>query len=362
MFYYLSEYRHLFPGLNLFQYITFRSGGAFLTSLLLVLLLGGPFIRLLKSLRVSQTIREYGPQTHLVKTGTPTMGGLLILASMVAATLLWSRLDNRFVWLTLITAVYLGLLGFLDDYKKWLMKHPRFGLSERWKMAAQFVVALGVSTYLYFDPPNAAYGLKIAVPYLKDVHLFLGGFLITFGLMVVIGSSNAVNLTDGLDGLAIGTIFMNALAFAVLAYLAGHAKLAGYLRIVPVPGAGELTIYLASMAGACMGFLWHNAHPAAIFMGDTGSLFLGGTIGVVALCIKQELLLVVVGGVFVAEALSVMIQIGSVRLRKGKRVFRMAPLHHHFEMLGWPETQVTIRFWIVGVVLALLALASLKIR
>jgi phospho-N-acetylmuramoyl-pentapeptide-transferase len=362
MLYYLHHYRDLFSPFNLFQYITFRSGGAFLTSLFTMLLLGGPFIRVLKKLRVSQTIREYGPQTHLAKTGTPTMGGLLILFSMVGATLLWARLDNRFVWLTLISAIYLGLLGFMDDYKKWLLKHPRFGLSETAKMSAQFLVALAVATYLYFDPPNPAFATKVMVPYLKEVSIPLAGFIITFSLLVVIGASNAVNITDGLDGLAGGTLLINALTFAVFAYIAGHAKFSSYLRVVPVPGAGELTVYLASMAGACMGFLWHNAHPAAIFMGDTGSLFLGGTIGVVALCIKQELILVLVGGIFVAEALSVMIQIGSVRMRKGKRVFKMAPLHHHFEMMGWPETHVTIRFWIVGVVLALVALTSLKIR
>lgn len=362
MLYFLYNYRDVFSPLNLFQYITFRSGGAFLTSLFLVILLGGPFIRLLITLKVSQTIREYGPQTHLAKTGTPTMGGLLILFSMVAATLVWARLDNRFVWVTLIAAVTLGLLGFLDDYRKWLLKHPRFGLSETAKMAGQFVVALGVATYLYMDPPNAGFATNVMVPYSKHAILTLGAFYITFALIVVIGASNAVNMTDGLDGLAAGTLFTNALAFAVFAYIAGNAKFSSYLRVVAVPGAGELTVYLAAMAGACMGFLWHNAHPAAIFMGDTGSLFLGGTIGVVALCIKQELILVLTGGIFVAEALSVLIQIGSVRLRKGKRVFRMAPLHHHFEMMGWHENRVTVRFWIVGAVLALIALTSLKIR
>lgn len=362
MLYALHQFREVFSGFNVFQYITFRSGGAFLTALFLVLFLGSPFIRLLKKLRVSQTIREYGPQTHLVKAGTPTMGGLLILFAIVTATLLWARLDNRFIWVTLISALYLGLLGFLDDYKKWLMKHPRFGLSERAKMAAQFLVALAVATYLFLEPANASYATDVMVPYLKNVTLHMAGLYITFALIVIIGSSNAVNITDGLDGLAGGTLLITAVTFAVFAYLAGHAKLAGYLRVVPVPGAGELSVYLAAMAGACLGFLWHNAHPAAIFMGDTGSLFLGGTVGVVALCIKQELILVVVGGVFVAEALSVLIQIGSVRLRKGKRVFKMAPLHHHFEMMGWPETHVTIRFWIVAVVLALVALTSLKIR
>jgi phospho-N-acetylmuramoyl-pentapeptide-transferase len=362
MLYALHQFRHVASFLNLFQYITFRSGGAFLTALFTVLFLGGPFIRLLKTLRVSQAIREYGPQTHLVKGGTPTMGGLLILFAIVTSTLLWARLDNRFVWVTLIVAVYLGLLGFLDDYKKWLLKHPAFGLSEWAKLSAQFVVALGVATYFYMDPPNGEYATRVVVPYLKSVAVPLAGFYVTFAIVTIIGASNAVNLTDGLDGLAAGLLFVNALAFGIFAYFAGHAKFSVYLRIVPVPGAGELTVYLAAMAGAMMGFLWHNAHPAAIFMGDTGSLFLGGTIGVVALCVKQELILVLTGGLFVAEALSVMIQIGSVKLRHGKRVFRMAPLHHHFEMLGWHENRVVVRFWIVGAVLALIALTSLKIR
>ncbi len=362
MLYFLSELKSLFFPFNLFQYITFRAGGAFLTALILWLVLGKPFIALLNRLRVQQSIREYGPPTHMAKSGTPTMGGLLILITMAVSTLLWARLNNRFIWLTLISAVYLGLLGLLDDYRKWLKKHPAGGLSDPMKMGAQVLAALGVATYLYFYPPNPSFAQSVSVPYLKNVHLFMGGFFIFFALLVMVGSSNAVNLTDGLDGLAGGTLLVSALTFGVFAYLAGHGKFSSYLRIIPVPGAGELTVYLAAMAGACLGFLWYNAYPAQIFMGDTGSLFLGGTIGVVALCIKQELILVLVGGVFVAEALSVILQIGSVRFRKGKRVFRMAPLHHHFEVGGVPETKVTIRFWITAVVLSLIALTSLKIR
>ena len=361
MLYALSMWRELWSPLNVFQYITFRTGGAFLTSLLIMLLFGQSFIDLVKRWEVTQTIREYGPQSHLAKSGTPTMGGLLMLLSLVIATLLWARLDNRFIWLTLISALYLGALGFLDDYRKLILKHPAKGLSQNLKMVFQVIWAIGVTTYLYMDPPNGAFALTIQVPFLKNVVLNLHQFMILFGMIVVVGASNAVNLTDGLDGLAGGTLLISALSFGVFAYLAGNAKLSTYLRLIPVNGAGELSIYLGAMAGACLGFLWYNGYPAAIFMGDTGSLFLGGTIGVVALAVKQELILIIVGGIFVAEALSVLIQIGSVRIFK-RRVFRMAPLHHHFEMLGWPETKVTLRFWIISVVLALLAMTSLKLR
>jgi phospho-N-acetylmuramoyl-pentapeptide-transferase len=355
MLYFLWPYREFFSPLNLFQYITFRSGGAFLSALLMGLVLGKPFIGLLKTLRVAQTIRDYGPSTHLAKTGTPTMGGLLMLVSMGVSTFLWARLDNRFIWVVLISAVWLGALGFMDDYRKWITKNPG-GISQTFKMTGQVVLGLGVSAYLYIFPPNPSYGFSLAVPYLKDVQIVLGGFYVALALLVVVGASNAVNITDGLDGLASGTLLVNALTFGVFAYLAGHVKFSSYLRLVPVSGAGELTVYLAAMAGACLAFLWYNAHPAEIFMGDAGSLFLGGTLGVVALCVKQELILILVGGVFVVETLSVLLQVGSVKMRKGKRMFRMAPLHHHYEMAGVPETKVTIRFWIVAMVLALRSL------
>jgi phospho-N-acetylmuramoyl-pentapeptide-transferase len=362
MLYYLSNFREAFSPLNLFQYITFRSGGAFLTALGLCLVFGGPYIAFLQRLKIHQSIREYGPSTHMKKAGTPTMGGLLMFLAMAAATLLWARIDNRFVVLTLISAAYLSLLGLVDDYRKWLKKHPAGGLADGMKMGAQVFLALAVATYLYIDPPNPAFATRVPVPYLKEVYLSLENFYIPFVILVMVGASNAVNLTDGLDGLAGGTLVITAITFAIFAYLAGHVKFSAYLRIVPVPGSGELAVYLAAMAGACLGFLWYNAHPAQIFMGDTGSLFMGGTIGLVALLIKQELILVLVGGIFVAEAVSVILQIGSVRMRKGKKVFRMAPLHHHFEEGGMPETKVTIRFWIIAVVLALVALTSLKIR
>ena len=361
MLYQLALWKHLWGALNVFQYITFRTGGAFLTALLIMLMFGQSFIELVKKWEVTQSIREYGPQTHLKKSGTPTMGGLLMLLSLVVATLLWARIDNRFVILILISAVYLGALGFVDDYRKLILKHPAKGLSQNWKMLFQVLWAIGVTAYLYIDPPNPTYVTTIQVPYLKEVFLNLHSFIILFGMIVVVGASNAVNLTDGLDGLAGGTLLVSALSFGVFAYLAGNAKLSDYLRLIPVPGSGELAVVLGAMAGACLGFLWFNGYPAAVFMGDTGSLFLGGTIGVIAIAIKQELILIVVGGVFVAEAMSVLLQIGAVRLFK-RRVFKMAPLHHHFEMLGWPETKVTLRLWIVAVVLSLLAMTSLKLR
>ncbi|MBK8575488.1 MAG: phospho-N-acetylmuramoyl-pentapeptide-transferase [Elusimicrobia bacterium] len=362
MFYYLTDLREYFSPLNVFQYITFRAGGAFLTSLAVCLIFGGPLVRFLGRLKMEQFIREYGPQSHLKKAGTPTMGGLLILGAISLSTLLWARPDNRFILLVLGSSLYLGAIGFIDDYRKWLKKHPAGGLSANVKMAAQVVLGLAVGIYFYFDPPNSVLGPSVVVPYLKNVTLAMGGLSVAMALMVVVGSSNAVNLTDGLDGLAPGTLVVSALSFGVFSYLAGNVILADYLRLVHVPGAGELTVFLAAMGGACLGFLWFNAHPAEIFMGDTGSLPLGGALGVVALSIKQELILVVVGGIFVAEALSVLLQIGSVRLRKGRRIFRMAPLHHHFEVGGLAETKVTIRFWIVAIVLALVAMTSLKIR
>lgn len=361
MFYFITQLKEFWSPLNVFSYITFRTGAAFLTSLFIMLFFGKPFIAMVSRWKVTQTIREYGPETHLKKTGTPTMGGLLILFALVVSTLLWARVENRFVLLTLGSAVYLGILGFVDDYRKWILKHPSKGLSQSWKIAGQLVWGVVVIGYLYMDPSNPQYATHVQVPYLKDVFLNFNSLIILFGIFIVIGASNAVNLTDGLDGLAGGTLLISALAFLVFTYLAGNAKWASYLRLIPVNGAGELSIYLGAMAGACLGFLWFNGYPASIFMGDTGSLFLGGTIGLIAVMIKQELILVLVGGIFVAEAMSVLLQIGSLKVFK-RRIFKMSPLHHHFEMLGWPETKVTLRFWIVAVVLALVAMTSLKLR
>ncbi len=361
MLFNLFDLHGLWSPLNVFQYITFRAGGAFLTSLFVMLAFGHWFIRLVKKWEVTQHIREYGPKSHLAKSGTPTMGGLLILFSLVLSTTMWARLNNRFVWLILGSALYLGILGFVDDYRKWILKHPSRGLSQITKMTFQLIWALGIVTYLYINPPNPAFQTTLQVPYLKNFFIDFHAGMVILCLMVLVGASNAVNLTDGLDGLVGGTLLINSMTFLVFAYLAGNAKLAAYLRLIPVSGAGEMAIFLSAMGGACLGFLWFNGYPASIFMGDTGSLFLGGTLGVVALCIKQELILIVVGGIFVAEAASVLLQIGAVRLFK-RRVFRMAPLHHHFEEKGWPETKVTLRFWIVAAVLALVALTSLKLR
>lgn len=360
LYHLLYPLKAYFSPFNVFQYITFRAGGALLTALALTFIFAPLVIRWLKGKKVAQEIRSDGPATHQAKKGTPTMGGLIILLSLVISTLLWGRWDNHFLWLVLFSTVYLGFLGFIDDWRKWIKKHPH-GLSSSEKMFGQLILALVLSAYIYFFPPNADYSSKIAIPYFKDLFINLGVFYILFAILLIIGTSNAVNLTDGLDGLAIGSIIFSALTYAVFAYLAGHAKFSSYLRIIPVPGAGELTVYLAAIVGSGLGFLWFNSYPAEIFMGDTGSLFLGGAIGIIALFIKQELILVVVGGIFVVEVLSVIIQVISFRTR-GKRIFRMSPLHHHFELLGWAEPKVTIRFWIIAIILAILGLSSLKLR
>lgn len=359
MLYYFYGLKSYFSPLNLFQYITFRSAGAFLTALALTFLIAAPIIRWLRAMK-GHTIRQDTPSAHQSKAGTPAMGGLIIFIAIAASCLLWARLEDRFIRLFLITCGVLWLLGFLDDYLK-IQQHRKDGLAPAVKMAGQVLLALGVAAYLYMDPPNASYATLLSVPYSKEWMIPLGTLIVPFYMMVLIGSSNAVNLADGLDGLACGTLIFSALTYAVLAYVAGNARFSDYLRIVPVPGAGELVVALAALVGACLGFLWYNTYPAEVFMGDTGSLFLGGAIGLVALCVKQELLLLIVGGIFVVEAASVLAQVYSFRVHK-RRIFKMAPLHHHFEMLGWPEPKVTIRFWIVAIVLALVALASLKLR
>ncbi len=361
MLFYLYQLRDSFRPLNVFQYITFRAAGAAVTSLLLCLLLGPALIRALRAKKVGQIQRTDGPQSHLSKQGTPTMGGALIFLAVVFSTLLWMRLDNRFTWLLLAATLCLAAIGFWDDYLKLTKKNTK-GAPSRLKFLVQVTVGLGVAAYLAVHPPNGSFGTAVNVPYGKELFLELGALYFVMATLMVVGSSNAVNLTDGLDGLAAGSIIFCALAYAALAYVAGNARFAYYLRIVHVEGAGEITVYLAGLIGACLGFLWFNSYPAEIFMGDTGSLFLGGVIAVVALCVKQELLLPIIGGVFVIETLSVILQMASYKLRGGKRIFRMAPLHHHFELSGVAEPKVTVRFWIVGIVLVLTALASLKLR
>ncbi len=360
MLYYLHNLKPLFSPLNVFQYITFRSAGAFLSALGISLMVGPWVIRMLRTHGAAQTIRADGPPQHHAKSGTPTMGGLIIYVTMLIAALLWARLDDRLVILFLICATVLWLIGFMDDYLKSLNPRKK-GITPAVKMTGQLVLAFFVAAYLYRWPPNAQFATHISVPYSKEWTLNLGAFYVPLVMMILVGSSNAVNLADGLDGLAGGTVIMSALTYGVFAYLAGNVKFSQYLRLIPVSGAGELTVLLAALVGACLGFLWYNAYPAEIFMGDTGSLFLGGCIGLVAILVKQELLLLIAGGIFVAEALSVLAQVYSFRIHK-KRIFKMAPLHHHFELLGWPEPKVTIRFWIISIVLALVALASLKLR
>lgn len=359
MLYYLYQIKQLFSPLNIFQYITFRSAGAFLSALLISLLMGPPVIRFLRT-KKAQKIRVDTPPQHQIKAGTPAMGGLIIFFAMIISCLLWARLDDRFVLLALVTSTVLWLIGYLDDYLKASEKR-KDGLSPAIKMSGQLILAIGVATYLYMWPPNSVFATHLSVPFSKHWIINLGILYIPFCMIVLAGTSNAVNLADGLDGLACGTLIISALTYSVFAYVAGHARFSEYLRIIPVPGAGELMVVLAALVGACLGFLWYNAYPAEIFMGDTGSLFLGGAIGVVALCVKQELLLLVAGGIFVAEALSVLAQVYAFRIHK-RRIFKMAPLHHHFELLGWPESKVTIRFWIIAIVLSLIALSSLKLR
>ena len=342
---------------NVFKYITFRTFGAMMTAMILSLMLGAPFIRWLKAKAIGQSIRELGPETHYSKKGTPTMGGGLILGSILLSTLLWSDLKNHYIWISLFVLIGTGLIGWIDDYKKVVMKNSK-GLSAKQKLIFQTLVALIASVLLYQfrDSPPV-----LKFPFFKDLSLDLGWFYIPFSTLVIVGASNAVNLTDGLDGLAVGPTITTSITFAILAYCAGNFVIAEYLQIPFVSGAGELSIFLASTGAACLGFLWFNAYPAEVFMGDVGALALGGALGVAAVITKNELLLVICGGIFVLEAVSVMMQVASFKLT-GKRIFKMAPLHHHFEKKGWHESKVTVRFWIISIMLALATLATLKLR
>jgi phospho-N-acetylmuramoyl-pentapeptide-transferase len=342
---------------NVFKYITFRSFGAMMTAMVLSLMLGAPFIKWLKAKAIGQSIRELGPESHYSKKGTPTMGGGLILGSILISTLLWSDLKNHYVWTSLFVLIGTGLIGWIDDYKKVVLKNSK-GLSAKQKLVFQTLVAVAASIFLYEfrDSPPV-----LKFPFFKDLSLDLGWFYIPFSTLVIVGASNAVNLTDGLDGLAVGPTITTSITFSILAYCAGNFVIAEYLQIPFVSGAGELAIFLASTGAACLGFLWFNAYPAEVFMGDVGALALGGALGVASVITKNELLLVICGGVFVLEAVSVMMQVASFKLT-GKRIFRMAPLHHHFEKKGWHESKVTVRFWIISIMLALATLATLKLR
>ena len=349
-----------FSAFNVFRYITFRAAYAMVTALLISFILGPILIRLLQRMQVHQPIREEGPQTHMAKTGTPTMGGILILSAILIPTLLWCNLMNPYVQIVVITTVWMGLIGFLDDWLRVVKKRSK-GLVGRYKLAGQMSFGLVLGLYLYFNPIIADAGTLTTIPFLKGLFINFGFVYVLLVMFVLTGTSNAVNLSDGIDGLAIGLCAFCFSAFAGLAYLSGHSGFSDYLNIMYMPGAGELSIYCMSVVGACLGFLWFNSHPAQVFMGDTGSLSLGGALGVVAVLLKRELLLLIIGGVFVAETLSVIVQVASFKLT-GKRVFRMAPLHHHFELSGWPENKVVVRFWIVGLLLGLLSLSTLKLQ
>ena len=344
---------------NVFGYITLRTVLAALTALLISLLLGPWFIRRLLRQQIGQPIRKVGPESHFSKAGTPTMGGALILFSIVLATLLWADLGNRYVWVVILVTLAFGLIGWLDDYRKLVLQDSR-GLPARWKYLLQSIVGLAVASFLYAtaDVPAAT---QLIVPFFKGVALPLGLFFVVTTYFMVVGFSNAVNLTDGLDGLAIMPAVFVAAALGIFAYVAGHAVFSGYLGLPFLPGSGELAIVCAALAGAGLGFLWFNTYPAQIFMGDIGALAVGAALGLVAVIVRQELVFIVMAGVFVMETVSVILQVASFKLT-GKRIFRMAPIHHHFELKGWPEPRVIVRFWIISVILVLAGLATLKIR
>jgi phospho-N-acetylmuramoyl-pentapeptide-transferase len=351
---------HGLSALNVFRYITFRSAYAAITALLLCFVLGPPMIEWLRRVKLGQKIRKEGPQAHLTKAGTPTMGGLLIVTAIVVPTLLWGNLHSRPVWLALLSTVWLGAIGFLDDWLRVVKGLPN-GLLGRYKLVGQVTLGLLIGGILLLWPEPGLSPTVTQVPFLKFRFVDFGWAFIPFVILVITGASNAVNLTDGLDGLASGLVAIAALTFAGMCYLSGHLKFSEYLNITHLTYGGELTVFCASVLGAALGFLWYNCHPADVFMGDTGSLSLGGALGTVAVLIKHEFWLVLVGGVFVAEALSVMIQVVSFKLT-GKRVFRMSPLHHHFELGGWAESRVVLRFYIVGALLALLSLSTFKLQ
>ncbi|MBT0585522.1 phospho-N-acetylmuramoyl-pentapeptide-transferase [Alteromonas oceanisediminis] len=360
MLIWLSEWLTQFDaGFNVFSYLTLRAILSTLTALLIAILIGPAMIRWLQRMQIGQTVRTDGPQSHLSKSGTPTMGGLLILAAIMASTILWADLTNRYVLATLAIVVSYGLIGFVDDYRKVIRKDPK-GLIARWKYFWQSAVALLVAFYLY-SSAQAPSETALIVPFFKDVMPQLGVLYMAIAYFAIVGTSNAVNLTDGLDGLAIVPTILVAGAFAIFAYVTGNANFSSYLNIPFIPLTSELVIVCTAIVGAGLGFLWFNTYPAQVFMGDVGSLALGGTLGILAVLVRQEIVLIIMGGVFVIETLSVILQVGSFKLR-GQRIFRMAPIHHHYELKGWPEPRVIVRFWIISLILVLVGLATLKLR
>jgi phospho-N-acetylmuramoyl-pentapeptide-transferase len=361
LYHLLFRLHDVFVGFNVFRYITFRTAFAALTALLISFILGPWLIDRMKRIKAGQYIREEGPKSHQVKAGTPTMGGVLINVAILIPTILWADILNPYIWIILFVTASYAAIGFIDDYRK-LVKKRNLGLTAKEKFGAQFAVALLAALAIAYLPMlKNNYSTAITFPFIKDVVLNLGILYIPFVMIVLVGASNAVNLTDGLDGLAIGSTLIAAVTYTVLTYAAGHARIADYLHIAWVPQTGELAVFCGAMVGASLGFLWFNAHPAEIFMGDVGSLALGGAIGCLAVMIKQEILLVLVGGLFVLEAMSVILQVASFKLT-GRRIFKMSPLHHHFELAGWKETKVVVRFWIIAIIFAMVSLATLKLR
>ncbi len=346
--------------LNVFKYLTFRTAGATITSLIIAFLLGPHIINILRSKqKKGQPIRECGPESHLAKKGTPTMGGLLILLASTISILLWADITNSFIWITLIVTLSYGLIGFIDDYLK-VSKNSHIALPGKLRLFLEFAIALLAVYFINQNTPIEHQNI-LAIPFLKNITINLDYFYIIFAMFVIVGASNAVNLTDGLDGLAIVPVMIVAAVFLLITYLTGHIVFANYLQIIAIPGTGELSVFCGALIGAGLGFLWYNAPPAQVFMGDTGSLALGGALGTMSVIVKNEIILAIAGGIFVMEALSVIIQVLSYKTT-GKRVFRMAPIHHHFEKKGWAEATVVIRFWIITVILAIIALSSLKLR
>ena len=347
-----------FSFFNVFRYITFRTIFASITALLICLIVGPWMIRKLQDMQIGQQIRDDGPQSHLVKKGTPTMGGILIIFAVVISTLLWTNLSNNYVWLILLVTVGYGLIGFIDDYRKLIGKNSK-GIPGKTRLAAEIIIALFVSIIVYLNP---GFNSQVTVPFFKTILPNLGWGYVLLSTFIIVGAANAVNLTDGLDGLAIGPAIICFATYILFAYFAGNVKVSSYLRVVHVSGAGELAVFCGTLVGAGLGFLWFNAYPAEIFMGDVGSLSLGGALGTMAIITKQEILLAIVGGIFVVETFSVIFKVGYFKLTGGKRILRMAPLHHHFELKGWAEPKVIVRFWIISILLALMAISTLKLR
>jgi phospho-N-acetylmuramoyl-pentapeptide-transferase len=361
LYYLLYPLRNMISGFNVFRYITFRSAWAALTALVISFIFGPWLIEKMRYIKLGQYIREEGPKSHQMKAGTPTMGGILINIAIVIPTILWADIFNPYIWIVLFVTFAYGAIGFVDDYRK-LARKQNEGLTAKEKFSMQIGVALAAGLAIAYLPSiHNNYSTVLTFPFFKALHLNLGFLYIPFIIVVLVGASNGVNLTDGLDGLAIGSTLIVAVTYTILTYAAGNFRVADYLRIAWVPQAGELAVFCGAMVGASLGFLWFNAHPAEIFMGDVGSLALGGAIGCLAVMIKQEILLGLVGGLFVMEGMSVVLQVASFKMT-GRRIFKMAPLHHHFELSGWRETKVVVRFWIIAIIFAMLALSTLKLR